>query len=473
MNDAELKLIWEDTLIKIAPQIPRAHFITWFEKTAPLSFKEDIFTIGVPNGFHQSWLNSKYLPILFKALKSTNSVIEKVIIEVDTTLNNPQDDRFVDIEELIGPGKKRKSSGKKTYVQTKERPVGQNGLNERYVFDKYVVGDENRLAFAASKAVAHDPGQTYNPLFIYGGVGLGKTHLLQAIGNEVAKSHGKNAVIYVTSEQFTNELVEAIKDRKSKKFKDKYRGVDVLIIDDIQFLSNKVQTQIEFFHTFNDLYHDNKQIVLSSDRPPREIAALEERLRSRFEAGMLADIQPPDFETKVAILRTKCQEKGHLIPNDILEFVAKHSGDNIRELEGILTQITAHVELTNQTPTTEVVESIIKRAYPDAFKSEEVPESGGSSISHDDIISFAAEAFGVRPSDIIGNTRKQEVVLARQICMYIMRKELNNSYEYIGSFFNNRNHTTVMHSCKKVEEEINNNKNILKVYNNLKRQLFR
>lgn len=476
MNTEELKLIWEDTLVKIAPQIPPAHLITWFEKTAPLGMQDNIFILGVPNSFHQSWLNNKYLPILFKALKEVNSSIEKVVIEVDTKLNNATVETFVDLQNILGlpsKGSKRKTVGKGI-----SSAMDANGLNSKYGFDSFVVGDENRLAYAASKAVAQDPGKAYNPLFIYGGVGLGKTHLLQAIGNAVAKQFGKRNVIYVTSEQFTNELVDAIKDRKGKKFKDKYRQVDVLIIDDIQFLSNKVQTQIEFFHTFNDLYHNNKQVVLSCDRPPREISALEERLRSRFEAGMLADIQPPDYETKIAIMRSKCQEKGHLLPNDILEFIAQYSQENIRELEGVLTQVFADVELTNQSPSKDTIKKIIRRTYPniifDDDTRDDLPKNKTSTVvSFDDIINVTAEVFTVKPSDILGNTRKQEVVIARQMCMYLIRKELNKSFEHIGELFGGRNHTTVMHACRKVEDEINNNKNILKIYNSLKKELFR
>ena len=477
MNKEELKLLWEDVLVKIAPQIPQAHFITWFEKTAPLSINDNVFILGVPNSFHQSWLNNKYLPILFKAVKEINSSITKVQIEVDTKLNNAESDTFVDIDRLLGVKKK----GSKRKESTKNIAGGRdiNGLNSRYTFDNYIVGDENRLAFAASKAVSQDPGKAYNPLFIYGGVGLGKTHLLQAIGNSVSKNYGKRNVIYVTSEQFTNELVDAIKDRKGKKFKEKYRDIDVLIIDDIQFLSNKVQTQIEFFHTFNDLYHNNKQIVLSCDRPPREISALEERLRSRFEAGMLTDIQPPDFETKIAILRSKCQEKGHLLPNEVLEFIAKHSQENIRELEGVLIQIFADIELTNNTPTIDTVKKIIRRTYPTIIFEDDTDQTitgiikDANVVSYSDIINVTAEVFSIKPSDIQGSSRKQEIVIARQMCMYLIRKELGKSFEYIGELFGGRNHTTVMHACNKMEKEINNNKNILKVYNSLKKELFR
>lgn len=463
MSPQELKDIWQQILSHIQLKVSKPHFITWFQRTCVLDINEQgVVTIGAPNGFQQTWLTSKFYPDIFKAAKTVYAPTSKIIVKVEAALNNPSDPRIIDIARLNTNDKSSKSPSKN--IPT----VKTSSLNPRYTLDNFIVGEDNRLAFAASKAVSDAPGQNYNPLVIYGGVGLGKTHLLQGIGNAISKKFPKKRVVYSTSENFTNELVEAIKTRKAKRFQEKYRMVNVLIIDDIQFIANKTQTQVEFFHTFNTLYNDGRQIILSSDRPPREIKLLEERLKSRFESGMLADIQPPDFETKTAILRAKTQERGQLLPTDLLRYIAENSGDNIRELEGILTQIIAKVELQNQIPTINVVKEIIDKSYNNGAHPQERVKRN---INHDDVINFAAEHFDLSPQDIIGAVRKKEVVVPRQICMYLVRKELNYSFERIGEIFGKRNHSTVIHAYNKISSEVKKDKNIVRYVNALKREL--
>ena len=333
-------------------------------------------------------------------------------------------------------------------------------LNPKYTFETFVVGNNNRFAHAAAIAVGDKPGESYNPLFLYGGVGLGKTHLMQAIGNRILQNNRSAKILYVTSEKFTNQLINAIKDNKNEVFRNKYRTIDVLLIDDIQFIAGKERVQEEFFHTFNALYEDKKQIIISSDKPPREIQFLEDRLKSRFEWGLLADISCPDYETRLAILRKKAQEEKILVDDNILANIANKIDSNIRELEGVFNKIIATASLTHTPITIELAENTINE-----FKaaSEKV-------LSSDFVKETVAKYFNINKDDLSSNKRSNEIAFPRQIAMYLCREVANMSYPKIGEDFGNRDHSTVMHACKKIEKEVkdkNNTKLIVESVKNI------
>jgi len=326
-----------------------------------------------------------------------------------------------------------------------ELSMDESQLNQRYVFEDFIVGSSNRFAHAASIAVADSPGRTYNPLFLYGGVGLGKTHLLHAIGNRVLQNNPNARVLYVSSERFTNELINAIGERRTEEFRARYRTIDVLMIDDIQFIAGKESTQEEFFHTFNTLHQSMKQIVISSDKPPKAILTLEDRLRSRFEGGLIADVQTPDFETRIAILRAKAQQQQHPVPGEVIEFVARRVQSNIRELEGALTRVIAYAGLNNANLT----EELAAEALNDLSIS-----SRRRSITPARVIEIVSSFYNIEVTELKGKSRSREVVLPRQVAMYIIREETETSLSEIGDAFGGKDHTTVMHSCEKIERSI-------------------
>jgi chromosomal replication initiator protein len=340
----------------------------------------------------------------------------------------------------------------------KEENIGsvetKNGLNPKYVFENFIVGKGNELASAAAKAVTENPGQTYNPLFIYGGVGLGKTHLIQAVGNTILARSPKARVVYLNSEKFTNDYVQSIKNNTIEQFKKFYRTVDVLLIDDIQFMSGKEQTQEEFFHTFNTLYQNNKQIILSSDKPPKAISDIEQRLISRFEWGMIADISAPDFETRVAILQIKAAEKGFTLAEEIVQYIANVVQSNIRELEGALNRLIAHHQLNQQPLSLDLVKQVLQAIT--------TPSKG--SLTPKRVIQIVCNYFDVAIPDLVGACRRRELVIPRQIAMYLMREDLQNSYPTIGQEMGGRDHTTAIHSYNKVVEELKANE---RLYNDL------
>lgn len=345
-------------------------------------------------------------------------------------------------------------------LQDPDIEISNKTLNPKYTFDTFVVGNNNRFAHAAAIAVGDKPGESYNPLFLYGGVGLGKTHLMQAIGNRILQNNRSAKILYVTSEKFTNQLINAIKDNKNEVFRNKYRTIDVLLIDDIQFIAGKERVQEEFFHTFNALYEDKKQIIISSDKPPREIQFLEDRLKSRFEWGLLADISCPDYETRLAILRKKAQEEKILVDDNILANIANKIDSNIRELEGVFNKIIATASLTHTPITIELAENTINE-----FKaaSEKV-------LSSDFVKETVAKYFNINKDDLSSNKRSNEIAFPRQIAMYLCREVANMSYPKIGEDFGNRDHSTVMHACKKIEKEVkdkNNTKLIVESVKNI------
>jgi chromosomal replication initiator protein len=433
--------IWQAALGEIELNLSKANFTTWFKNTFVSSFEDGKAILCVPNAFTKSWLETKYHKEIANALEHViNQKIKEILYKVELKKSSPG----VGLLEKIHL-KKKKEEGKTGELVSS---VNRFGLNPKYTFESFVVGRGNELAHAACQAVANNPGRVYNPLFIYGGVGLGKTHLLQAIGNEMAKRTSK--VLYTTSENFTNDYVNSVRSGKAKEFKDRYRSVDLLLIDDVQFMGGKDGTQQEFFHTFNELQQADKQIILTSDKQPKLIPALEARLASRFESGMVADIGQPDVETKVAILERKAREKNYLLDAEILHYIAANIKNNIRELEGALNKVVAYHEFNNTAPTLKTVKGILN---------DLIVSAQTRSISPRDIMDAVSRFYNIENKDLIGKGRKKELVWPRQISIYLMRKEINYSYPTIGQELGGRDHTTAMHAYNKILDEIENKEN--------------
>ncbi len=439
--------IWQATLGELEINLSRVNFVTWFKDTFLASFENGRAIVCVPNAFVKKWLEEKYHKNIVNSLENiTKQKLQEIIYKIElhrpeksnyaqnpTTENIPQTN--VQAEATIKPS-------------TNTNTTNRFGLNPKYVFENFVVGRGNELAHAACRAVVNNLGKAYNPLFIYGGVGLGKTHLLQAIGNEVAKHNDK--ILYTTSEKFTNNYIQAVQTGKAKDFKNMYRNVDLLLVDDVQFMGGKDGTQEEFFHTFNELQQGDKQIVMTSDRPPKSIPAIEKRLISRFESGMVADVGKPDVETKIAILEKKSLEKSFPLDKDVLIYIANNVQNNIRELEGALNKVVVIHQLNNSVPTLKSV----KNALSDYVSSLQV-----KSLSPKDIIEAVARFYDVNIKDLIGNSRRKELVGPRQAAIYLIREELNTSYPSIGQEMGGRDHTTAMHAYNKILNEIKENEN--------------
>jgi len=451
MNKDEL---WQALLAQIQFNISKANFATWFKNTGVFSKKEGEIIISVPNNFSKEWLENKYNKLIFKILRNLDEEIKEVKYSVSK------------------PGLKTKGSSASFVGALAETPQlefqefkinKETNLNPRYTFENFIVGPFNELPQAAAWAISQNPGSVYNPLFIYGGVGLGKTHLLQAIGNEVVKKVPQKRIKYVSSEKFTSGIINSIRNHDVEKFKSLYKDIDVLMIDDIQFLSGKEKTQEEFFHVFNDLYEKNKQIVLSSDRPPKAISALEERLRSRFEGGMIADIGLPDLETRLAILKAKSQEKKVNFSNEILEYIASNIQINIRELEGALNRLAAYQKLNNKPPNLEVAKTLLKNII---FSPKKV-------ANPDKIIKAVAFFYDLKEKDILDTSRKKEIVKPRQIAMYFLRQELKSSFPFIGRKFGGKDHTTAIHAYNKIVKELGTSDSLTEEISLIKEQIYR
>ena len=438
------KGLWRAVLGELEVSVSRANFSTWFSNTSILSSNDGHIVVGVPNIFAKSYLEKQFDSNIQDAINKIHphfSSIEYKVAAVTAT----------DGEKQVS--KKREPLQQKRLLQTSlpSAPTGNHNLNTRYTFDTYVVGSSNELAYAACQAVAKEPGTKYNPLYLYGGVGLGKTHLMQAVGNEILKRDPTQRIEYITIESFTNEFISSIQKKKNESFVDKYRQVDVLIIDDMQFLAGKEKTQDEFFHTFNALHQANKQIIISSDKPP-QLLRLEDRLLSRFSMGMTADVQTPDLETRSAILQSKAAEKGIILPLDVVEYLARHSQNNIRELEGALTKLMAHCELKKMDPSIEVAQSLV--AGVNAGRPKLKP------LSPRAVIERVASYFDLLPADLLGAKRDRDIVLPRQITMYLMRHEMDLSFPKIAAAVGGRDHTTAMHSVSKIEKAIEHDDNL-------------
>lgn len=434
---------WQATLGHLKMEMSKAAFDTWVRSTEFLSYDTDTFTIGVQNAYARDWLESRLSSTVSRSLTGlmkSSQVVKFVVFQKD--LEFPEEEASVEVD----PAADHDSPNNIT-------------INNRYNFENFVVGASNRLAHAACLAVAESPARAYNPLFLYGGVGLGKTHLLHAIGNSAHKQHLE--VLYVSSEEFTNDLINSIRTHTTATFRERYRRSDILLIDDIQFIAGKESTQEEFFHTFNTLHGQNKQIVISSDRPPKAMVTLEERLRSRFEGGLTVDIQPPDLETRMAILRSKAERAGRQVPGEIIETIARQIQSNIRELEGALTRVLAFSDLSGLPLTTQLVSSALADLLPQR-----------SSLEPRLIVSTVATAFGVTPERMLGRDRSREIALPRQVAMYILREVANVSLPQIGLALGGRDHTTVMYACDKVADLIERDDRLRRQIIQIRDQIF-
>lgn len=470
MSAAKATDMWIDVLHGIESQLQRVEFITWFKDTNILGRDGGTLIIGLPLPMALDWHMERYRNMTLAVAQGIDPTIEKIVYNVDGTLkDNPE--RTVDILAAF-PEKKRRKLPNKPEVKLAEGIVSKL-FNPKYTLDNFVVGSNNRLAHAACMAVSAEPGGKYNPLFVYGGVGLGKTHLLQATGNAILKRMPNATVVYTTTEDFTNDVIEAIQKRKMEQFRRRYRQIDVLIIDDIQFLANKDRTQEEFFHTFNVLFETQKQIIIAADRPPEELQ-IQDRLRSRFEKGMIIDVKFPDYETRLAILAQKAQEYELFIDMNVLQFIAEHTTRSVRELEGILMQAVAQYELEQRMPTVKSIADIMGKLTKDPHQKDDpigfiTPPP--RRVTFQDILEAISEYYSVSVQEMLGSRRTREVLLPRQIAMYIGRKRLNMSLVRIGEIFSHRDHTTVMNAVEKIEASIVKDAQLLREVRTLEREL--
>jgi len=476
MND--FKELWGKVLTRLQPTISKHHFITWFNKSCILNIEESVCKIGFPNMYAYNWVKDRYHIKILQALQEIDSNIKEISYEVDGALLNPDDNRGVNIKDFFLGGEKRSKQIIKSSNIFAPSSDGYGGcgvfdrtLNQKYQLKNFIPGKDNALVYSACTAVSNSPGGIYNPLFIFGGVGLGKTHLLHGTGIEILKNFPDKNIVYVTSEQFVNDIVNAIRSQKINHLKDKYRKADCLIVDDVQFFGKKEASQMEFFHTINDLYESNKQILLSSDRPPSELDNLDSRLKSRFAMGMVVEVVLPDFETRMAILQNRCAELGIVMPNDVLEPIAQYIETNIRELLGALNQLVGYIKFNNIKPSADVSMDIIKKFYARdlAIKTNYLRvqnvyqgscQAPTQTLCVEQIIKAVSDFYKIRPEDLTGACRKKEIVIPRQISMYLIRVLLDYSFAKIGEDFNNRNHTTAMHAFEKIEHKLATNQKI-------------
>ncbi|HEY8806518.1 MAG TPA: chromosomal replication initiator protein DnaA [Candidatus Limnocylindria bacterium] len=464
-----LKELWRAALGELQLAMPKANYDTWFKETYVVSEEDDVFCIGVPNAFAREWLENKYR--------------SHVRASLQRLVGRTVDVRFITVPggaaPATGGGQRPANSGYSgqnpastgASVTPVAPPSERRGdaspvtaiLNARYTFATFVVGSNNRLAHAAALSVAERPGHSYNPLFVYGGSGLGKTHLMHAIGHAVLSRHPKKRVAYATSEKFTNEFINSIRGQKSEEFRERYRRIDVLLIDDIQFIAGKEGTQEEFFHTFNAIHEEGKQIIMSSDRPPKAIPQLEDRLRSRFEWGLIADISAPDLETRTAILRAKAEAANVAVPPLVIDFLAQRIVSNIRELEGALTRIVAYATLNAVAVTTELAQTMLQNILYNPRR---------QSLSPERIVETVAKYYGVPSDQLRGKARDKQIVLPRQIAMYLMREETEAPLLRIGEALGGRDHSTILHGCEKIEREMGENDDFRRDINSLRELLY-
>lgn len=488
MDTLQATVVWEQVLKKLEQELSKLMIDTWLRPTIPLTLTETTLEIGTPKQIIKEWLESRYLPIILSTVHYiTNKPLDVIFINLDSedqivkneSAEHSEEqiasavqiesipENFLQPEQLVTVELPKPITRSQTTMRNatqsqiyKPSPESQQNfsqqlttaddsmaiLNPKYIFETFVIGNSNRLAHAASLAVAEAPANAYNPFFIYGGVGLGKTHLMHAIGHRILQNHPKLKLLYISSEKFTNELINSIRDGNPESFRQKYRNIDVLLVDDIQFLSKKEHTQEEFFHTFNTLHEANKQIIMSSDRPPREIQTLEDRLRSRFEWGLITDIQPPDLETRIAILRKKAMMEHQNIPNDVMVYIASRIDNNIRELEGAFIRVIAYASLTNQTVDIDLATEALKDIFPQGKPKQ---------ITVELIQEIIASYFKLKVDELLAKRRTRNVSYPRQIAMYLSRELTETSLPRLGEMFGGRDHTTVIHAYEKISRERN------------------
>ncbi len=439
--------IWDDVISRVRDQIPDVEFRTWFTNVTPMGIEDGAFVIGVPTTFARDWIKAHYASQLENALHSLGVATPRLTFQVVPGRPPEQQDIFSAQPEALAKPAVRPSAPQ---------------LNPKYVFNNFIVGENNNFAHAAALAVAEAPGRAYNPLFIYGDAGLGKTHLMNAVGHAVAERYPHMTIEYVTTEAFTNQMVSAIGEKRMPQFRDRYRSIDLLLIDDIQFIAGKEHTQEEFFHTFNALYESGKQLILSSDRPPKDIPTLENRLRSRFEWGLITDIQAPKLETRMAILVMNAEYRGVKVPPDVIDYIARHVTSNVRELEGALVRAIVYSSMSQQPLNRQTV----AKALSDVFAPSDLV------LSMADIVQRTAEHFSVRAEDVRGKGRRQELVVPRQVAMYLIRELTPHSFPEIGAFFSGRDHSTVIYAVNKVQTHLDQGEPIARDVQSLKETLI-
>lgn len=461
--------LWQTVLGEIELTVSRGAYVTWFKNTRLLRHKDNVMVIGVPNVFIKQQLEKKYNQLILDTLAKNNVIPERLDFKIYSSINVPKktdEETFIlnsATTERLAASAAGQSSSQTTgsTVSSTLRHNYRQGLNEKYTFDTFIVGSGNELAYAACQAIAANPGTKYNPLFLYGGVGLGKTHLIQAVGNAILAENREANIVYISIEQFVQEFLDAIKFKKNTDFAGYYRNADVLIIDDIQFIAGKEKTQEEFFHTFNALHQANKQIIISSDKPPKDIPTLEDRLRSRFAMGMSIDMQIPDFETRCVIIQTKANAHGLNLEPPVVEYLANLIQSNIRELEGALNQLLAFCEMRNLDPDVAIATSLLGSA-----------KTRPKHISAKQIIERCAKHFQVPMEDIMGPKRDKDIVVPRQIAMYMLRSELHLSFPKIARELGRKDHTTAIHSVEKIEKEVSYDADIKAAVNEIKERLY-
>ena len=441
MSSYDLAEIWVKCTDKFKESASEKIFDVWIKPIIPLEVTDTYYKVAVKNSFFKTMLEENYANLIEGILSNIMGKNISLIIETmegEASLS----------EELLEPRPTKTQQQQLFTEKTAEQQIDESNLNPKFVFETFVIGNSNRFAHAAAQAVANNPAHAYNPLFLYGGVGLGKTHLMHAIGNRIKQNNPGMKVLYTTSEKFTNEIINSIQNKNTEAFRQKYRNIDCLIIDDIQFLKGKEQTQVEFFHTFNALKDANKQIIISSDRPPREIETLEDRLRSRFDQGLTADIQPPDLETRMAILRTKALSDNIQMPNDVITLLATNIATNIREIEGAYTKIVAYTSLMDMPITMETAQKVLSD-MGNTVKTR--------TITFEGITKVVAEHYNIKQDELLNKKRTQNIAHPRQVAMYLCRELADLSYPKIGELFGGRDHTTVIHAYEKISKNKNTN----------------
>jgi len=446
MEFAEIEELWNKILEIIKEDLSPQAYNSWFSQTKAVKFGENKLIISAPGDFCKDWLEKHYTVFIKDILKRTLGSDDNLKIEFRTA------EQKFSTPAHPTPNLKNKTKKPEPFLKNNKLT-----LTPKYTFDNFVVGNGNRFAHAACLAVAQSPSKSYNPLFVYGGVGLGKTHLMQAIGRHIAQQKVKTKVLYISSEKFTNEMIDSIRDDRTVAFRDKYRSVDVLLIDDIQFLAGKERTQEEFFHTFNTLYDSNKQIVITSDSPPKDIPTLENRLISRFEWGLITDIQPPDLETRIAILRKKAQSENLNVPSEVINFIAEKIPSNIRQLEGALTKLVAFSTFTKKELSVSLAQNILKDIIPLENKK----------VSISQIQKTVSDYYNIKVNFMLSKKRTKDVVLARQVAIYLSRELTDLSLISIGGSFGRRDHTTIIHSYNKIKDKIKKEKSFKIIIDNL------
>ncbi len=434
--------LWQAVLGDIEITLSRGNYLTWFKNTQLLKHDSDKLVIGVPNVFIKQQLEKKYNDLVSDTLRKNGVNVPLVEYKIQSVVRRPEADEAISLPSVVTNSQADHSPQTTLKASNSLAHAYRLGINDRYTFDTFVVGSGNELAYAACQAIAANPGIKYNPLFLYGGSGIGKTHLIQAVGNAVLATKPDARVVYVSTEQFVQEFVDALRYKKNTDFADFYRGADVLIVDDVQFLAGKEKIQEEFFHTFNALHQANKQIIISSDKPPREIPTLEERLRSRFVWGMSIDMQNPDFETRCAILQIKSELHRVQLPNDVVDYLATNISTNIRELEGALNQLLAFCEMRALEPNLAIATGLLGSS-----------QARPKHLSARQIIERCARHYQVSVEDIVGPKRDKDIVVPRQIAMYMLRSELHLSFPKIARELGRKDHTTAIHSIEKIEKE--------------------